>query len=440
MTTPHRGLPPPAAMSLPDLGRPPPQLPQPLGSMPAPPNQWQGAEESMRNWLSAKAEEDRRKQEEERTHQESLRLEQRRIEQSMLRESMQGGVPPHMVPIIFAGIGGANLANVSMDWLQQYAAQLQVAQQQQIKQETAATASISTDPYHDSRLLSQAQPAYGAAAPSVQPQQVLQTASTIQSQSVAPNQQYQTTLPAYQTTDGADTGRLRFHNTAQAAPMSASRAPLHASLPRLTTNEMNVQPPPTGPSSAHPLQQSQTLMPEQPTSSPSIYFHHWVPPTSQTAESKPGHPQTPSGRTHEPRSAHPGSYRSEPDWTSSPKKRKATGAHQAQQAPPQSQSSSGPQYTSPSFSTTSSTSGRRSGHNRERDRSIPPTRELDRAAAGRPSAQQRDFPRPDSVAAADPQEDWKDGPPGWRELPPQARPASGFWHAGAPQSPSKREA
>ena len=121
-------------MTLPDpVPRPPPSLttaPQPLGPMPAPPNQWQGAEDSMRNWLSTKAEEERRKQEEEKTRQETLKLEQRRVEQSMLRESMQGGVPPQMIPMIFAGIGGSSMAHTSIDWLQQYAAQLQASQQQ----------------------------------------------------------------------------------------------------------------------------------------------------------------------------------------------------------------------------------------------------------------------------------------------------------------------
>ena len=48
MSTPHRGLPPPAAMTLPQptqqpppIGQPP--LSQPMGQLPAPPQQWQGA-------------------------------------------------------------------------------------------------------------------------------------------------------------------------------------------------------------------------------------------------------------------------------------------------------------------------------------------------------------------------------------------------------------
>ncbi|MCJ1405614.1 hypothetical protein MMC11_008842, partial [Xylographa trunciseda] len=114
MSTPHRGLPPPMAMTLPNPERGPPPIAQPMGQLPAPPSQWQGADESMRNWLLAKAEEDRRKQEEERTRQEGLRLEQRKIEQTMLRESLQGGVPPHLVPMVFAGMGGGNLANASL--------------------------------------------------------------------------------------------------------------------------------------------------------------------------------------------------------------------------------------------------------------------------------------------------------------------------------------
>ena len=67
----------------------------------------------MRHWLSTKAEEERtkqeeekRRQEEERTRQESFRLEQRLVEQSMLRDSMKGGIPPQMIPVIFAVVTG----------------------------------------------------------------------------------------------------------------------------------------------------------------------------------------------------------------------------------------------------------------------------------------------------------------------------------------------
>ena len=133
MSAPHRGLPPPSAMTLPTPDRIPP--PSSLNSLPPAPPQWQGADESMRNWLLAKSEEDRRKQEEERSRQEGFRLETRKIEQQMLHDALQGGIPPHMIPIVFAGIGGANMSNVSMEWAQHYMAQFTIQQQLQLQQQ-----------------------------------------------------------------------------------------------------------------------------------------------------------------------------------------------------------------------------------------------------------------------------------------------------------------
>ena len=333
MSTHHRGLPPPSAMTLPDPGRPPPSLNQPFGAMPAPPNQWQGQEESMRNWLVAKAEEDRRKQEEEKTRQESYKLEQRRIEQSMLRESLNAGIPPPMVPMIYAGIGGSNLANISVDWLQQYSTQLQ-ATQQQIQQQSPP------EIRRETRLISQGSSQYPAAQP--QQQQVLPSQPNEQPQQPAP---LQTTFSAYNPAPS------------RPPPTSVPRSATHTQLPRLTTNEMYVQQPAQqGPGSAHPLQQSQTIQQDQPASSPSIYFHHWHPP----GESRSIQPQTPASKG-DPTSAHPGSHLSESDYKESPRKRKAQGAHE--KAPPPS---AGPQYTSPSFSTTSTGSARKGGHVRSR--------------------------------------------------------------------------
>lgn len=351
MTTPHRGLPPPSAMSLPDLTRAPPSQPgppplsQPLGAIPQPPNQWHGQEDSMRNWLAAKAEEDKRKQEEEKTRQETLKLEQRRVEQSMLRESLQGGVPPQMIPMIYAGMGGANMAQISVDWLHQYAAQLQTAHQGQIMQ-------ASPEMRRDSRMIGQPPGTFQAVQPAPPPPQVLpsQRPEQVQPQQPAP---LQTTFAAFQ-----PTGRP--------APTSAPRSATHTQLPRLTTNEMYVhQPPPNNPGSAHPLQQSQTLS-DQPASSPSIYFHHWVPPS----ENKSNNPQTPAskgngsggsgGSNAEPTSAHPGPDSGE--YRESPRKRKAQGGHQPNPPP----SSVGTMNTSPSFSSQGSGHGRKGGHQRSR--------------------------------------------------------------------------
>ncbi|KAK5115465.1 hypothetical protein LTR62_001124 [Meristemomyces frigidus] len=341
MSTPHRGLPPPSAMNLPDPSRhPPPSLGQPLAAMPHPPNQWQGQEDSMRNWLVAKAEEDKRKQEEEKTRQEGLRLEQRRIEQSMLRDSLQAGVPPAMIPMIYAGIGGANLANVSVDWLQQYAAQLQASQQhvQQPPQQQQQQQLPSPEVRRESRTIIHGHGGYPIQQ--AQQQQPLHAQPAEPVQSAAP---LQTTFSTYQSA------------VPRTAPTAAPRSATHTQLPRLTTNEMYIHQPPTGnPSSAHPLQQTQTIS-DQPSSSPSIYFHHWVPPN----ESK-GQPQTPATKGGEPLSAHPGSHLSEESYKESPRKRKAQGGHQANPPP-----SAGPQYTSPSFSNASNTS-RKPSHARSR--------------------------------------------------------------------------
>lgn len=345
MSTPHRGLPPPSAMTLPDPSRQPPPPPPPapplgqsLGVIPQPPHQWHGQEESMRNWLAAKAEEDKRKQEEEKTKQETLRLEQRRIEQSMLRESLQGGVPPQLVPMIYAGMGGASLGSISMEWLHQYASQMQAAAQQQHAVHSPS------DARRDSRLLGQA-PGTFQPVPPTPPHQA-------HMQQVEQPQQPAPIFTAYQ-----PAGRP--------APTSTPRSATHTQLPRLTTNEMHIQqPPPHNPSSAHPLQQTQTHS-EQPNTSPSIYFHHWVPPS----ESKPAAPQTPAskaGSTNaEPTSAHPGLSESS-EYRDSPRKRKAQGGHQAQPPP----SSTGPTHASPSFSSSSGSIRKgidgRGGHQRHR--------------------------------------------------------------------------
>ena len=127
----------------------------------------------MRSWLAAKSEEDKRKQEEEKTRQEQYKLEQRWIEQSMLREALQAGIPPNMVPMIYAGIGGSQLANLSLEWLQQYAAQLQ-ATQQQLQQRSPDELQR-----RDGRLIGQSPSHYGVAQPH---QQVVPSQPVEQSQ------------------------------------------------------------------------------------------------------------------------------------------------------------------------------------------------------------------------------------------------------------------
>ncbi|KAL9004857.1 MAG: hypothetical protein Q9188_002345 [Gyalolechia gomerana] len=371
MGTPHRGLPPPSAMTLPNPERGPSTSSMSIGQLPAAPSQWHGAEESMRNWLQAKSEEERRKQEEQKTQQESLKLEQRRVEQTILRESLQGGIPPYMVPMVFAGMAGGTLPNTALEWAQhamasitlqqqaqlqqqqqQQQAQQQQPQQQQHQQPSQAPAQSSSD----QRRLTGPQPnPYG-------PQQLQQAPRAATPQT----QQNTGFAPSYQSSNvSVDRARLPGPSPTMAPSTSAARQP-SSTLPRLNTVETPVQQVPQAHPglqlpAQHPLQQTQhAQQQEQQVSSP-IYFHHWVPPNTQGSSNKD--PGTPTGKSQHgsPFSQTQTSYLRS-DYTSSPKKRKATGAHHAAPAP-----SSGPPNTSPSFSHTSSgsTSGRRRGRSRQ---------------------------------------------------------------------------
>ncbi|KAJ5863590.1 uncharacterized protein N7529_005506 [Penicillium soppii] len=88
-------------ISLPHQGRI--RLP-PLPSMPTfvppLPREWEGTE-LMRDWLRAKIEEDRRRQEEERTRQINMVSEQRRLEHAIISDLLRAGVPSHLVPEMF---------------------------------------------------------------------------------------------------------------------------------------------------------------------------------------------------------------------------------------------------------------------------------------------------------------------------------------------------
>jgi hypothetical protein len=313
----------------------------------------------MKNWLAAKAEEEKRRQEEEKTRQESLKLEQRKVEQSMLRDSIQGGVPPHLVPIIFAGIGGGNLANISAEWIQQYTATVQAAHQQ-AQVQAQAQAQLSPDMRRDARLIGQPSSAvFGPQSQSSQP--ILPPTAVLPGQPLPPHSQQ-----APSGYGGMMSPRARASTTSGilGPPASVPRPMAQSQLPRLSTNEMNTQQPNTGSSSA---QQSA----QQEQSSPSIYFHHWVPPSSSNQEksSSGNPPATPSGKykaspIYQPR-PRATSHASDLEYTSSPKKRKAQGPH----PPPPPPTSAPHPITSPSFShvSTSSTStpGRR-GHARGR--------------------------------------------------------------------------
>jgi hypothetical protein len=285
MSAPHRGLPPPAAMALPPqqptaVGvpppshhqpHPPPPLPQPQqqqpqqqpslgplahqqrdrGQLPAPPQQWQGAEESMKLWLQARAEEDRTRQEEERTRQESLRLEQRRVEMDMLRTSLQAGIPPPMVPLVFAGMGAGGLPpQTALEWAQQFMPPGQVLPHAQI---TSAPWPIPPEQQRESQSQPHTQ------------QQGIPSASTQAAGYAYPPSP---SRPRGQTVSGI-IGR----------PMVFK--PGHVDLPN-------------APQLAHAPVMQQAQQQYEPQASSSIYFHHWQPPNTQAGGSS-NRPGSPSG-------------------------------------------------------------------------------------------------------------------------------------------------
>ncbi|KAJ5648498.1 hypothetical protein N7490_004870 [Penicillium lividum] len=266
-----RELPPPST-----LNRLPPVMPS---SLPPPPGQWQGPE-PMQQWLRAKAEEDRRAQEEEKTRQETLKLEQRRVEQMILSESLRAGVPPHMIPLIFAGIGGG-----SSHWTEtvhQYTSHAQAARgfsaPTQSQQSFPASASTSQ---HPSMVLSQSTPA--------------------DSQRDVPNFPIPNIHPHSSAVDGLPTGNSTAMSSGMATPVPA---PLPAQ-PLPVDTRARIPPNLAGGHIApHPSQGIPTFF--RPPQNLPISFHHWVPPGSlpQSQVSSKGQgtePSTPSDSASQPR-------------------------------------------------------------------------------------------------------------------------------------------
>jgi hypothetical protein len=275
MSAPHRGLPPPAAMTFvqPPLqsSGPPPPLPHPqagpsqphpqqtqsFGQFPAAPSWQHVSEESMRAYLVAKTEEERRRQEEERTRQATLMLEQRRKEHEILQDMLQSGIPPPMVPFIFIGAGGGPTSQATIEWVHQY---VQAQAQQAHPPALLPPGQISASPH---RRDSQAQ-GYGHYAGSGG------VPSTPGSAQGYPS--------GYMSAYPGSPGRPR----GQSIPGAwTSRPPLPGpgpNLPNLNTtfSGRGGDGPPTHPGGASLQHQ------EQPRSPPSIFFHHWQPPTGQT--------------------------------------------------------------------------------------------------------------------------------------------------------------
>ncbi|KAK0651250.1 hypothetical protein B0T16DRAFT_321704 [Cercophora newfieldiana] len=350
MSASHRSLPPPVAMTSvqPPPGSGPSSQPPPVGQAPPPPPAsqlqsygqlppappWQH-EESMRTWLLAKTEEEKRKQEEEKTRQESFRLEQRRMEHDILRTSLAGGIPPPMVPVVFAGMGGGVLPQAALEWMQQYFAQ---SQQQQQQHPPALMPPGPIMPEHQRRdSQSQAYPHYSSSG-------VPSTPGSAQGPPYSSAYPGSPTRPRGQSMPGPLGGRPPQGNTSNLPAINTNVPPGQAGVASGTSHP--------GVSQQQPLQQQQQREEAQP--SPSIYFHHWQPPTSQGGGGGGG-----GGRGSTDQPGTPSAI------GESPRKRKAPGPQQP--APPPSSSQ---RFRSPPFSHSTGLSnpppGRRRGHSRQR--------------------------------------------------------------------------
>jgi hypothetical protein len=232
----------------------------------------------MRAWLVAKAEEDKRRQEEERTRQESYRLEQRRMEHEILRTSLQGGIPPPLVPVVFAGMGGGALSPAALDWAQQFMMSQSPQQQPPALMPPGAVASEHTR--RDSQAQAYGQYSVSGGVPS--------TPGSAQGPPSAYTSGYpgSPTRPRGQSMPGVMAGRSLIAGA--------------SNLPNLNTSA------PGGPGGASGLAHQpglvQAQQQQEPQASPSIYFHHWQPPTTQSGGRGGGadQPATPSGSFRKP--------------------------------------------------------------------------------------------------------------------------------------------
>ncbi|KAJ6093334.1 hypothetical protein N7486_008623 [Penicillium sp. IBT 16267x] len=273
-----RELPPPSALS-----RVPAAMPTLL---PPPPSQWQGTE-PMQQWLRAKAEEDRRSQEEEKTRQESLRLEQRKIEQKILADSLRAGVPPHMIPLMFAGMNSGNT-----HWTETI---------HQYMTHASASRGFSTAPPPSQQSFSGSVPtsfppsghlSLSQSTTATESQRDFRTHSGAGLYPYPPVVNTGVPLPA-----GNSSARSSATNTPIPLPLPAQPRPVDMQpqvLPNLASPHMPPHPPPVIPTS---IRQD----PRASRPSPSISFHHWVPPGQPQPQSQ-SLPQAPptEGQTAEP--------------------------------------------------------------------------------------------------------------------------------------------
>lgn len=221
----------------------------------------------MKAWLHAKSEEEKRRQEEERTKQEGFRFEQRKIEGDILRTALQGGVPPSVVPMIFASMGGGNLPPAALEWAQQYA--------QQAHPQQLLPGPGSPDHRRDSHPQAYAHYSGSGGVPSTPGSAQAVHGGFVGAYSGSPRTRGYT-MPVSGSRPMAAGSGLSNLNTSVLPSQGAAAAVAAQSHP--------------GVAAAQQQEQQQ---------SPSIYFHMWQPPSGQGG-SQPGsnQPATPSGASN----------------------------------------------------------------------------------------------------------------------------------------------
>ncbi|POS87039.1 hypothetical protein EPUL_000634 [Erysiphe pulchra] len=276
-TTPFRELPQPSTIALSHppgrsrsaLGRS--QFSRSMGHLPDHPPRWQESEDSMGNWLLAKAEEDKLRQEEEKTRQEALKLEQRKVEQDMLNTSLREGIPPFLIPMFFAGISGGSSFNTCTEMYQNQIAQVHHLQQQHqisLQQSQSGQTSILNNKHHQTDSRS-GQHFTGSVLRPL-------TSNSCSKQITANGSHLSSRISKNYQMSPASTPR--------SYQMSQSKA---VKLSQLSSEGMNFE-------SINTASGNQDISEKH--SSPPIHFHYWHPPTTQTEKSSLRQSTTSSGK------------------------------------------------------------------------------------------------------------------------------------------------
>lgn len=297
-----------------------------MHTLPPAPGPWAGAE-TMQRWLQAKVEEDRRCQEEEKTRQETMKLERRKVDHAILVDALRAGVPPHLAPLVFGAIDGPVDGKPATPEMLQYMADMN-------RNLSAQTHQPQTHPEATHPTLPSLSQQFSTQSAS-EPLRDIHTIPTNAYVSLAQTQSSGVRNSSSQLSVGAGSsnggGRAPFVSTAIASNTASAgniSRPMELTTQSRSTSafhlvhSLGAPAPPSNPPRSQ--QESRARRP-----SPSIAFHHWIPPgQSQSTRIQEDH-MIPSN----------GSAQVRPEIQGSPeRKRKSLSIHQ-QLLPPSSRSS-----------------------------------------------------------------------------------------------------